>query len=339
MKIVVLILAAASLGLGVISVEAKTRARIEVTVPAETDLSQVRNIAVMEFSGRGNAQVRTAIETALQNAMVDGSPYFTLVTRDQLERVLGEQNKGRSVRFDEQTAPSVGKLLGADALVTGSVTSFSSDDRHYYEEYVRYNLMGGKQSKSTFKAPCLEREARIALTANFIDVKTGRLIASRPLVKSLSSKGCAETRSQLNVTDKEIMLMAVSKRLAEDLVSMVTPHPVLKEVELRTSDDGGGGRKVSDVIKRGVKYAENGGWTMAADEWKKAVEMNPNSAAAHYNLGVAYESQGHLESARASYERAAKLKPESLYIKAYTLIGERMLQVDQVQRQTSGREP
>ena len=48
--------------------------------------------------------------------------------------------------------------------------------------------------------------------------------------------------------------------------------------------------------------------------FKKVSELSPNDAAAHFNLGVAYKSEGQFEHAITSYRRALVLKPD--YVEA-----------------------
>ena len=98
------------------------------TVPARKNLAEFQRLAVIEFEGRGGDRVRSELETKLLDAKVDGVPYFTLVSRDRLDKVLQEQSKGQSVRFDERSTVAIGKLLGADALVTGMVTEYDVDE-------------------------------------------------------------------------------------------------------------------------------------------------------------------------------------------------------------------
>ncbi|MBI1926223.1 tetratricopeptide repeat protein [Candidatus Poribacteria bacterium] len=43
--------------------------------------------------------------------------------------------------------------------------------------------------------------------------------------------------------------------------------------------------------------------------WKRAIEINPNNANAHNNLGNAYEAQGQYEQAIAAYQRAIDIDP------------------------------
>ncbi|MDH4257776.1 MAG: tetratricopeptide repeat protein [Candidatus Aminicenantes bacterium] len=72
----------------------------------------------------------------------------------------------------------------------------------------------------------------------------------------------------------------------------------------------------SSQIKFGIFAAQNDLWEEAIFRWKKAVQLNPESAAAHNNLAVAYEKKGLLDEAEKEYETALKLNPKNSYIKA-----------------------
>ena len=51
----------------------------------------------------------------------------------------------------------------------------------------------------------------------------------------------------------------------------------------------------------------------AAYRWEKAVELDPEYAAAWNNLGIAYEHQGKFAQARNAYEKALKIDPNNNY--------------------------
>ncbi len=64
----------------------------------------------------------------------------------------------------------------------------------------------------------------------------------------------------------------------------------------------------------GITVAQKGLWREAIFRWKKAVEIDPNYAAAWNNLAIAYEHEGQFESARDAYDRALKLEPNNSFI-------------------------
>ena len=66
----------------------------------------------------------------------------------------------------------------------------------------------------------------------------------------------------------------------------------------------------------GIQAARQDLWDEAIFRWKKVVLSDPDSAAAHNNLAVAYEQKGLWEEAKNEYEIALKLGRENAHIKA-----------------------
>jgi curli biogenesis system outer membrane secretion channel CsgG len=54
---------------------------------------------------------------------------FTVIERRQIEAVLAEQKAGQSGVIDPATAARVGKILGAQLVIVGSITKFSIDKK------------------------------------------------------------------------------------------------------------------------------------------------------------------------------------------------------------------
>jgi len=72
---------------------------------------------------------------------------------------------------------------------------------------------------------------------------------------------------------------------------------------------------VDQQLRFGITAAQRDLWDEAIFRWKKVLQDNPKSAAAHNNLAVAYEKKGLLEEAKREYEKALKLKPGNSFIK------------------------
>ena len=62
-----------------------------------------------------------------------------------------------------------------------------------------------------------------------------------------------------------------------------------------------------------IKAAQAQLWNEAVFRWKQVINIDPEDAKAHNNLGVAYEALGNIEEAIASYQRAAELEPSNKY--------------------------
>ena len=68
-------------------------------------------------------------------------------------------------------------------------------------------------------------------------------------------------------------------------------------------------------VEFGIAVAEKGLWKEALFRWEKAVELDPQYAAAYNNLAIAYEHEGQFDKARQAYEKAVELDPKNTFIK------------------------
>ena len=96
-------------------------------------LSQAKiRVAVMEFENNATGEWSSwGLGKAAQDAMVTAlveSGMFTVIERQKLEMILNEQGLGQSGAVTPQSAAKIGKLLGVQILITGSVTEFGKQD-------------------------------------------------------------------------------------------------------------------------------------------------------------------------------------------------------------------
>jgi Flp pilus assembly protein TadD len=69
-----------------------------------------------------------------------------------------------------------------------------------------------------------------------------------------------------------------------------------------------------DERRFGIEMARKGLWLEARFRFEKSVQLDPQSAEALNDLAIALEQQGEFDKAREAYDKALKLKPNSLYI-------------------------
>ena len=73
--------------------------------------------------------VGKGVADLLVTKVVQGGQY-SVIERKQLDKIIAEQNLGASGRVDEATAARIGKILGVDALIMGSIHTFGRDDKN-----------------------------------------------------------------------------------------------------------------------------------------------------------------------------------------------------------------
>jgi curli biogenesis system outer membrane secretion channel CsgG len=109
----------------------------------------------------------------VQKLVQDGQ--FSVIERNAIDKVLAEQNFSNSDRADANTAAKIGKVLGVDAIITGSITQFGRDDKHT-------NVGGGGHSNPWTggfgKLGISKSKAIVNVSARIIDANTGEILAA-----------------------------------------------------------------------------------------------------------------------------------------------------------------
>ena len=62
-----------------------------------------------------------------------------------------------------------------------------------------------------------------------------------------------------------------------------------------------------------IKSAELQLWNEAIFRWQHILQIEPQNAKVHNNLGVAYEAVGKIDEAIKAYERATELEPDNKF--------------------------
>ena len=60
--------------------------------------------------------------------MQDG--VYSVIERNAIDKILAEQNFSNSDRANPDTAAKIGRILGVDAIIIGSITQFGRDDKN-----------------------------------------------------------------------------------------------------------------------------------------------------------------------------------------------------------------
>ncbi|MBI5084517.1 MAG: curli production assembly protein CsgG [Acidobacteria bacterium] len=154
-----------------------------LSLAAAQTAPQKRRVAVLNFeygtvqSGLAaifgsNIDVGRGIADILVEKLVQGGAY-TVYERKALDKILAEQNFSNSDRADSSSAAKIGRLLGVEAIIVGSITQFGRDDKQTNIGGLggvagRYGLggVGRKESK-----------ALVAVSTRIINVDTGEIMA------------------------------------------------------------------------------------------------------------------------------------------------------------------
>jgi len=167
------------------------------SVAGTAQAQQKKRVAVMNFEYGAvessvqaifgtNQDVGKGISDMLVDRLVnDGT--FSVIERNQLDKILAEQNFSNSDRADPSTAAKIGRILGIDAIIIGTITQFGRDDKSTNvgggalgNVTGRFGIGGVHKSQAT---------AVVQVTARMIDTSTAEILASCPGTGKSSRSG------------------------------------------------------------------------------------------------------------------------------------------------------
>jgi curli biogenesis system outer membrane secretion channel CsgG len=126
-----------------------------------------KRIAVSRFGdGSGHHGCGAGVADMLATALVK-TKKFMVIERKELDKVLEEQKLGLSGMVTPETAPAVGKLLGVELIVIGSVSELGTSKR---------DIGGGLGG--VFGAGISKQQARAAVDIRLVNTTTGEILAA-----------------------------------------------------------------------------------------------------------------------------------------------------------------
>jgi tetratricopeptide (TPR) repeat protein len=301
------------------------KTRVFVLVPPEQILPGVKKLAVLDFAGqgadgrsfadvltsrlfekqRGIQDIRTTSlfgalkhtqegKTLQQGAFTD---VFALIERSRLAQVVQEQRLAQSGLLDEAQAAQVGKILGVDAIVVGTV-SFTLTDQPLQEE----RTYTENRRQYTRSVNCLQREGLMKVHARVVSAASGQVLGSvdRPL--PIKVKHCADDQGVLPT--QQSVAEASSHDLADAIANYLAPHFELREFELEKIRN----KQFEGLGERAAELAE----ALRVDEayaiYKSIHDQDAYSPEVLVDLGILHEVVGNWRQAKEFYDQAFQLK-------------------------------
>src|ERR1700680_229699 len=106
----------------------------------------------------------------VKNLVTDGT--YSVIERKAMDKILAEQNFSNSDRANPSSPAKLGKLLGVDAIVVGSITQFGNDTKNM-------NIGGAGGNWGGFGIGGIGRKkskAIVAVDARIVDIDTAEIL-------------------------------------------------------------------------------------------------------------------------------------------------------------------
>ncbi|CAB3767033.1 CsgG/HfaB family protein [Paraburkholderia humisilvae] len=271
---------------------------VNMQFAAKSDAAQYRRVAVLPFDGDGGLEATRDFESMLASVQYEGKPYFKVVDSTTLQNVLNQQSLRQSALSSQPNAAKVGKLLGVDALYSGTALvmptalSYSTESR-----VVCPDKKGGKCHD--IKVPCTTRSVGFKLVPRLVEVSRGQVVYSEAKVGSASSYWCADSGAEIS---EQILLRDAVNDAFGQVREDVAPYEKAISVRYKT-DDAAVNPASRDTFKGALEFAKAGRFDRACTIWSQLAPANPASLSVAYDLAVCEEVNGRLANALARYQQ------------------------------------
>lgn len=271
-------------------------------VPAEAgDVTQYKTVAVLDFKGNKGREVASDVEALISKAEVNNRKVYTVVDRDNINRILNEQ-KFQMTMANEESIVNFGELIGAEAIWSGFAesnynTSISYETRSKCSYYRDGKCMG----YINVSVPCERRSVSFKASPKLTSVSTGKVIYTKIFEGTESSYACKDD-SYGWMTESQLFHTAERKFLAQ-LRLDIAPYAEEVTLSIMTKKDGTN-KSSAQYLTNGIAFIKENRTEKACELWEKGLNESPDAVSLIYNLGVCAELAGNYEKAVKLYEKA-----------------------------------
>ena len=289
------------------------------TTPATIDWEGVREVVLLKFDGSEGEAVRSHVYERLDKVL-----YFEVLD-STAHPALDEVTYGM---VEDAKSLGITQEVSADLVLVGRATGVVDDVRGTDQAEVKEGTGYFKKEKNLDgewvdveitrtvirTLPYVIRHASLNTDYMVFELRTGGLVA-RGAVSEVHNKkfGGAKPEGDLEYQPTAApppadSLGELSTSVARELVAKISRIKAVKTIQF----DKGHNR----LVRRGVVLARRGDWEDAIQYWNNAIDKEPTTAAAYYNLGIAHESLGdleNLETAKSLYQKAISFGNNPLY--------------------------
>jgi len=279
-------------------------AKIKVLTPKNR-----RKITVSKFTN-DNIQLSSRIESALASIKVAKKPFFTIINRMALDKILKEQQFQASELVAQTDTVKIGKLLGAQIIITGNVVSNNKDNEYisYIKKCIVYDKKGNCIQTKVFPIICHISSASISVPIQIIDIKTAQVLYATTITKNYLADDCKADKYYS--TQKSIPSMDALNQLADDIAQefakMVAPSYIYYNVELMEKIKSVDlNDKQEKYFKKAIDYISHNRLDKAEKILEKLHnETNGKAYEISYDLGLVKQAKNDYKEALILFEEA-----------------------------------
>ncbi len=284
------------------------KVNVRALEPAEIDrAAATKKVAVANFDN-DRVGLSGKIEAKLTKFKIDNKSYFTIVSRNDFNKIVEEQKIQNSGLVDQETVVDIGNLIGAQAIISGNVGSATAQDTYFYTKRSR---CADKKCKELiyYKVRCKKRIVGLSAELRMVDIAQGDIIYADTMNRNRTYTHCSDDSRAL--PSREMVAQDLAESIANSFIYKLTPHYRNFRVVLLEDGDLDYSDEQERLLEVSLTYIEQGRFDKAEQFLIQLIDSTgAQSYVAFYNLGVVKEAQGNYLEAKEYYENADNLMIE-----------------------------
>ena len=290
------------------------KVQIKALAPAKVgEMASKKKVAISKFKN-DKVGLSGKVESKIASYKLDRQKYFTVVSRKDIDKVLKEQRLQSSEHMDEKTTTRVGKIIGAQAIVNGEITTANGKNGSYTEKRkrcVKYNKEKKECSRyEYYTVTCKTTDATVSANINIVGVESASVIYGESFRKSYKADSCRTYKRILNSREA---LEKLSSNIAHAFVSQLTPTYIYFKVTLLDEIEFDVSSTQEKKLENALKYIEVNRMDKAESILNVLLdELDGRSYVVAYDLGVVLEARGKFNEAKDMYALADEIASEPI---------------------------
>ncbi len=181
-----------------------------------------RRVAVFDFEDKTDHRYRWWTGQPVGHGMSDmlvtelvKTGDYVVIERQELEQIMKEQSLGMSGVVTQQSAAQVGKVLGVELAIFGSVTEFGHSQ----------GKVGGRLPKQTLGIGIKSSKATVAIDIRFVDTSTGQILTAENIRREETKRGVALSTKDFSFDNRhkfdESIVGKATRKAIDDVVGLL----------------------------------------------------------------------------------------------------------------------
>lgn len=276
---------------------------LETTAGSRTTaLTASHVVAVLPFDGPGGDEAASHLEMMLHEASAAQLAPLTVVDRQHIERLRAELKLGPSGFDDPNKAKKLGKLLGADTIIVGRVSSLKKSEKHSTQQVFECTswsepkgFLGFRTCKQSQpkNVRCTATDANLTVQPRLIQVNSGEIRYTKLQLGAAQLQHCENTdTAPTDDTLRGGALVHAMTEIGRDLV----PHRYVIEAALKLMPEGLAGTQ-REKFEGAVAFANSQRFDRACEIFGELHNTGATALPVRFNTAVCEEAFGSIDLA------------------------------------------